>query len=211
MVCYTWLTGPDFFPPFNLFVLVSIPVCAFLRVSHWCHQLNHPLLSLSLHHSHKQQLKQSTGKHHYLWANPSHGVRQLQTLHVTTPCHLHIYISTHTWRPTLGFQTTLQTLFYFIFLSFALPPSLHVILCHSPGAKLHWSELPQYWGIVSYTGNFLPRCQAYFTLICLQRLLIKQSCLYTYLYRRPACATLHTALNSMLLNIYLRWMSAEEE
>lgn len=78
-------------------------------------------------------------------------------------------------------------------------------------AKLHRGELPQYWGIVSYTGNFLPRCQAYFTLICLQRLLIKQPCLYTYLYRSPAHATLHAALDSMLLNIYLHWMSTEEE
>lgn len=96
-------------------------------------------------------------------------------------------------------------------LSFPTPPSLHVILCHSPCAKLHGGELPQYWGIVSYTGNFLPRCQAYFTLICLQRLLIKQPCLYTYLYHSPACATLHMALNSMLLNIYLHWMSTKEE
>lgn len=35
------------------------------------------------------------GKQHYLSANHSHGVRQLQTLHVTPPCHLH-YTHTHT-------------------------------------------------------------------------------------------------------------------
>lgn len=119
---------------------------------------------------------------------------------------------THTPGDTpLSFEPPSIHIHYFIYLSFPLPPPLHVILCHSPCAKLHWSELPQYWGIVSYTGNFLPRCQAYFTLICLQRLLIKQSCLYTYLYRSRACATLHTALNSMLLNIYLCWMSVEAE
>lgn len=123
----------------------------------------------------------------------------------------------HTCMRTLGdtplrSPTTLHTFpLFHLSPSLYTPPSLHVILCHSPCAKLHWGELPQYWGIVSYTGNFLPRCQAYFTLICLQRLLIKQSCLYTYLYRSPARATLHTALDSSLLNIYLHWMSTEEE
>lgn len=199
---------------FCTFVCLSvyILVCVCLQLTYISLQLNHSVQPLSHRHTHKQQTSQATGKQHYLQANPSYGVRQLQTLHVTPPCHLHhTHVYAHTQRHTPQVSNHPAHFLTISSLSFPLPPSLHVILCHSPCAKLHWGELPQYWGIVSYTGNFLPRCQAYFTLICLQRLLIKQSCLYTYLYRSPACATLHTALNSMLLNIYLRWMSMEEE
>lgn len=88
--------------------------------------LNIRLLSPSLHHAHKLQPKQSTGKHRYLWANPSYGVRQLQTLHVTSPCHLHTHLHTHTWRHTPRFPTTLRTLTISSF-----SHSLSLLLCMS--------------------------------------------------------------------------------
>lgn len=70
----------------------------------------------------------ATGKQHYLGANPSHGVRQLQTLHVTPPCHLHY---THTSMHTHGdtpprSRTTLHS-----FSPFHLSPSLSLPLCMS--------------------------------------------------------------------------------
>lgn len=162
---------------------------------------------------------QAAGPQNYLKADPIHEARQLQTLHVTPACHIRFTrtpTNTHVlyariWRHS---PRVFNHPAHFLTISSLPSPPLPVCMSFSVtrlSAILHRGELPQYWGIVSYTGNFLPRCQAYFTLICLQRLLIKQPCLYTYLYRSPARATLHAALDSMLLNIYLHWMSTEEE
>lgn len=70
----------------------------------------------------------ATGKQHYLRPYPSHGVRQLQTLHVTPPCHPHhAHTSAHTLGDTpLRSRTTPRA-----FSLFHLSPSLSLPLCMS--------------------------------------------------------------------------------
>lgn len=77
-------------PPLSTHACMRLPTRSPSSVSNLIIQCG-PRLS---HHAHKQQPKQITGKQHYLWAHPSRGARQLQTLHVTTPCHTHM--SKHT-------------------------------------------------------------------------------------------------------------------
>lgn len=117
---------------------VCILVCVCLQLTYISLQLNHSVQPLSHRHTHKQQTSQATGKQHYLQANPSYGVRQLQTLHVTPPCHLHhTHVYAHTQRHTPQVSNHPAHFLTISSLSFPLPPSLHVILCHSPCAKLH--------------------------------------------------------------------------
>lgn len=106
----------------------SMYVC--LRLTHISLRHNHSVQSL--HHTHKQQTQQATGKQHYLEANPSHGVRQLQTLHVTPPCHLyytHTHIYAHTRRHTPQSRTALHT--FSLFHLSLIPLSLPLSTCHS--------------------------------------------------------------------------------
>lgn len=72
----------------------------------------------------------ATGKQHYLRPYPSHGVRQLQTLHVTPPCHPHhAHTSAHTLGDThpSGLKPPCTRSHYFI----SPLPSPSLSACHS--------------------------------------------------------------------------------
>lgn len=127
-----------------------------------CSPSPHPL------HNHKQQTSQTTGKQHYLKANPSHGARQLQTLHVIPPCHLHYtylcaHIYTYTWRHTPQVSNhpahfpTISSLSFPVYPSLSACHSLSLALCKIAlrqaatvlrNSVIYWQFPPQVSGIL---------------------------------------------------------------
>lgn len=117
---------------FHIWTLLCPCVVFALQLPHKTLRLSHSVQSPPPNH--KQQSSQATGKQHYLRANPSHGARQLQTLHVIPPCHLHYtylcaHIYTYTWRHTPQVSNHPAHFPTISSLSFPVYPSLSA--CHS--------------------------------------------------------------------------------
>lgn len=145
----------------------------------------------------------AAGKQHYLQANPSHGARQLQTLHVIPPSLPPPGATPLCLRQPPPTTTTTLSLTISSLPIYAPPPSPPA--CHSlslaPRAKLRRGEAATalrnsviYWQFPSQVSGILYLNTSAATL--------NKTALSIYI--SPALGQLHTALDvQALLNIYL--------